>query len=355
MALPTTTYDTATVLNPSSALTNFTLMVDLSRMSAAWWAAVDTTQGRRGRAAKDDGTELACDWIDFDSVAETGWLRVKWSGTLASSGTQVLRVYPPNTANSVQISSSTYGKDNAYKASAEGYWPMMADADDRTVNGRDFILTAGVVPGGGSTNAGPSASFDGVGYGQNNDNPFENAAERTLMIWGKPVTGFATGDGLFNIGLPYGSGGQRWTFTTSGGTPAAVRIEVGGGGYTSSKTTPLDEWNFFGVSLSDGGDLSGHKIYKNDEAPETATGTTTINTLITNNLYIGLSYLTTKGWVGDLQHAMLYSEELPEAWIDHEYAQTSGQAAFWGTWANTAGASATTTSRSRDRSRTRAR
>jgi len=66
-----------------------------------------------------------------------------------------------------------------------------------------------------------------------------------------------------------------------------------------------------------------------------------------------LSYLTTKGWVGDLQHAMLYSEELPEAWIDHEYAQTSGQAAFWGTWANTAGASATTTSRSRDRSRTR--
>ena len=307
-------------------------------MSSAWWSAAENTNARRGRAAKDDGTELACDWIDYThgSPVGSGWLRVKWSGTLATTGTQILRVYPPNTANSVQLSNAAFGSNNAYKSTTEGYWPMMLNADDRTVNGRDFTLTAGVVPGGGSTvNGAPSTSFDGVGYGQNNDNPLVGAAARTLMIWGKPVTGYLSGDGLFNIGTPSGANGERWTFTTLGaGSPTTIRIEIGGGGFTSAKTLPLDEWNFFGATLTDGGDLSDHKIYKNDEAPETATGANTINTLGTNNLYIGLGFQTVKGWVGDLQHAMLYSEELPEAWIDHEYAQTDSQAAFFGTWVN---------------------
>lgn len=120
MALPATTYDTATLVNPSSSLTDFALVVDLSRMSAAWWAAVDTTDGTKGRAAKDSGpTELACDWLDFDSVNETGWLRVKWSGTLASSGTQTLRVYPPQAANASVSASDTYGSNNAYNANYE--------------------------------------------------------------------------------------------------------------------------------------------------------------------------------------------------------------------------------------------
>lgn len=86
--IPASNYATATITNPSSSLTDFSLMVDLSRMPANWWSAVNTSDGTKGRAAKNDGTELATDWINFNNIAHTGWLRVKWAGTLANSGSQ---------------------------------------------------------------------------------------------------------------------------------------------------------------------------------------------------------------------------------------------------------------------------
>src|SRR6056297_96504 len=93
-------YATATVTNPSSALTDFTLIIDLSTLPQDWWDAVTSSDGTKGRASKGDGTtELACDWIDFDDTAETGLLRVLWSGTLASTGTQEVRIYPPLSGN----------------------------------------------------------------------------------------------------------------------------------------------------------------------------------------------------------------------------------------------------------------
>ena len=100
MALPATGYGTATISNPDGALTDFTLMIDLSRMHASWWAAVDTADGTKGRAAKSDDTELATDWIDFNDSLETGWLRVKYTGTLSASGTQTIKIFPPVAANS---------------------------------------------------------------------------------------------------------------------------------------------------------------------------------------------------------------------------------------------------------------
>jgi hypothetical protein len=108
----------ATISNPASAQTDFSLLVDLSTMPAEWWASVDTADGTKGRAAKDDGaTELATDWIDFDSGAETGLVRVKWTGTLASSGVQKVRIYSPRASRSSYGATDTYGSDNAYDAS----------------------------------------------------------------------------------------------------------------------------------------------------------------------------------------------------------------------------------------------
>ena len=64
MAIPSSGYGIATISNPDSALTDFTLMIDLSRMSASWWADAEDTDATRGRASKNDGTtELATDWI----------------------------------------------------------------------------------------------------------------------------------------------------------------------------------------------------------------------------------------------------------------------------------------------------
>src|SRR6056297_3267170 len=128
----------ATVTNPGSAQTDFTLIVDLADMPANWWSAVTSSDGTRGRVYKGDGsTRLAADWIDFDDTAETGLLRVLWSGTLASTGTQQLWIEPPVSGNDAVAADNTYGSDNAYDDDWEGYYPFF-DLNDRTSNGRDL-------------------------------------------------------------------------------------------------------------------------------------------------------------------------------------------------------------------------
>src|SRR5690606_5987295 len=124
MALPDTGYALLEVSNPSSALTDFSLLVDLSLLPQGWWDAVDTSDPTKGRAAKDAGeVELPCDWIAFDADTQTGWLRVLWTGTLASTGEQLLRVYPPVEANASVAAGETYGQYAAYDEDWAAYWP----------------------------------------------------------------------------------------------------------------------------------------------------------------------------------------------------------------------------------------
>jgi len=359
MELPTTTYDTATVLNPSSALTNFTLMVDLSRMTAAWWAAVDTTQGRRGRAAKDDGTELACDWIDFDSVAETGWLRVKWSGTLASSGTQVLRVYPPNTANSPVGSGDALGSDNAYDADWRWYTPghdLVNRIDSSESMVRDASSTSSF-----STDAKTSGSlyYDAVGssslayaeYAHGSD--LNTGADVTLMGWTKFTSKVASGNSY-----PYRLAESR------GSTNNAIYPRVDSSGdrwrcQIRQLGTPNLISNLFTTTALSGFDGAwSHIAIRNDATGQAAAFNATDEDSSGgfDPLYAGLDTLTLldniagEQWVSEYQ---FHNAKRTDAWLTHEYDQTNDQAAFFGTWVNTAGASVTTTSRSRDRSRTR--
>ena len=149
MAPPSTPYDRLTPLLPSANLTDFTLLIDLStRMSAAWWASAENTNARRGRAFKDDGvTELPCDWIAYDHAAQTGWLRVKYTGTLATSGTQQIRIYPPKVVNSVQLSNDPDGgKDFAYDSDWREYLPLVADFSNRIPGGLEYIADADATP-----------------------------------------------------------------------------------------------------------------------------------------------------------------------------------------------------------------
>ena len=335
MALPTTTYDTATVLNPSSALTDFTLMVDLQRMTSDWWAAVDTTKARRGRAFKDDGvTELACDWIDFDSVARTGWLRVKWSGTLATSGTQILRVYPPNTANSVQISSSTYGSDNAYDADWLVYIPD-ARSVDRTANGNDG--TAGVDVSSAVGKVGEATSFPGIsGTGNVIVGDIYDPPDVSVSLWVKP-------DALYS--------GNRYLFSKN-------HLEM----YMSNQSSFWTATTFTGITHTL--DTWQHRVGTFDDATRTRNvyhngtnegSTSSLAALIPNNddLRIGSDENGGKEYLGLINEFQVHQTARPSAWVSHEYDQTNDQSAFWGTWNFSGEASATTTSRSRDRSRTR--
>ena len=361
MDLPSTTYDTATVLNPSSALTNFTLMVDLSRMSAAWWSAAENTNARRGRAAKDDGTELACDWIEYDHTGQTGWLRVKWSGTLATSGTQVLRVYPPVAANSVQLSNAAFGSKNAYNSTWIWYTPghngvnRIDSSQESTANIQLSYTTAegktsGSIYSGAITSPGQGLNSYNFGIEPITDFPVSilgwfkssNAAARSGVQhpWGFSNEDNESGD-YTSVGTIDGEGGGFRFITENEGVLTSV--QSGAGVFNTG------EWNHL-ATVATSSNLTGYDLGR-----DTSFSTSHSNPYATTDPPDQINFppknITAYGWIGEVQ---LHSAELSAGWLAHEHDQTDSQAAFFGTWANTPAPTPSTyqtRSRTRDRSR----
>src|SRR5690606_12553620 len=84
----------------------------------------------------------------------------KWTGTLASTGEQLLRVYPPQEANASVAAGDTYGQYAAYDSAWVGYWPD-GGGNDRT--GGEYHLTAyGSVSVGAATGkVGAATAYNG--------------------------------------------------------------------------------------------------------------------------------------------------------------------------------------------------
>jgi hypothetical protein len=329
MALPSSTYDTATLVNPGSSLTDFTLIVDLSRMSAAWWAAVDTSDGTKGRAAKDSGpTELACDWIDFDDSAETGLLRVKWSGTLASSGTQTLRIYPPQAANASVTANATYGSDNAYDSDWAAYWPLH-DANDRTANGYDLTAQGGVTAGGSAGKLGAATDFDG-------------SNDRLEYTSGTPVPGYSctymcwfNGDalaGLLMLSDDTATVGSIYRRLVCSTFPQAQERDGStlGEARTFAITVTTGTWY-----MHTGQFISDVSRYSWTNKTRSSQNTTDADSTGRDRFSIGGAIWGGGYFNGKIQHAQIHSESRSDDWIEYEYDQVNDQATFWGTWTNT--------------------
>ena len=328
MALPSSTYDTATLVNPSSSLTDFTLIVDLSRMSAAWWSAVDTSDGTKGRAAKDSGpTELACDWIDFDSVNETGLLRVKWSGTLASSGTQTLRIYPPQAANASVAANATYGSDNAYDSDWAAYWPLH-DANDRTANNIDLTAQGSITVGGATGKLGAATEFDGSNdrLDYTSGNPIDGHPAMLSAWFNQDTTngrGLIYTDGTALNGTPYRrllSGtfpqAQEWNGTTSAlGRTLLVSCTTG-------------TWY-----MASGQFVSASERYGWTNKTK-GSNTTTVDSTGCDRVAVGGAIWGGSFFDGIMQHVQMHTASRPDDWIEYEYDQVNDQATFWGTWTN---------------------
>jgi hypothetical protein len=334
MALPSTGYDTATVTNPGSALTDFTLMVDLSKASASWWAVVDTADGTKGRAAKSDGTELATDWIAFDNSAKTGWLRVKWTGTLAASGSQVLRIYPPNTANSSNAANATYGSDNAYDVSWKGYWPLH-DQYDRTSNSNDLTAAGGVSIGGSSSGPfGASTDFDGTDdYAYNSSGPtIANSGTRpvTIILWcqwhetdtGGSAFSIGNGDAMNRCQAHLGyAGSAYWDYPGQNTTDRAT--------YNAVKNT--GDWVHFALT---GDTTAGLEIFEGSVSKATDAS---VSAPSADKVGVWIGAWPTGGSGGNYHDGAIAGFQVHGAvrsadWIAEEYAQTNANATFWGTW-----------------------
>jgi hypothetical protein len=340
MVLPSTGYATAVADAPSSDLGDFSLMVDLSDMPSEWWSAVDTSDGTKGRAAKDsDGTELAVDWIDFDDTAETGWARINWSGTLGSADSaaaRTARIYPPVSGNSSYAAGATYGQHNAYDGDWVGYWtldedPSSASVLDRTHNNNtlstDGSLHAATVAG----KVGNALDFDGK-------DPLTgtNLVAQLGMSWAFWVNydGVA-GNGPVMTGR---TGVDNDTFHArywgDGDRRVAFEADIGGSEYNAGFLAPLDlggSWHHLVGSIDSLGNGQGYL----DGLPQTVQD------------YFSDSW-------ADLQiggrrdgNALLLDEvhfhhsERSGAWWSQEYDQTNDNAAFWnigaGTWTWVAG------------------
>lgn len=311
----------ATVSNPSAALTDFTLIVDLADMPASWWTAVDTTDGTRGRVYKGDGTtRLACDWIDFDDTAETGLLRVLWSGSLASSGTQQLWIEPPVSGNAAVAADNTYGSDNAYDANWEGYWPFDADFADRTVNGSNASTGSGnpaIVAGGKRgqcLDATPGGHLDATISTLTN-------SQITIIGWGKPSansTSFVGTDASTEVVLGVSSGKLRFvlnSFTTND------RVS----GSTSLNTTGV--WQHL-VGRYDGSTID---VFLNGTEDGTATPTGSWGSIGAINIG-SFNGSTSDDWEEQLDDVQIHSTGRSDPWIVQEYDQTNDNSTFWGTW-----------------------
>lgn len=353
MALPSSGYDIATISNPTSALTDFSLIVDLSNMTASWWAAVDTTDGTRGRASKADGvTELACDWIDFDSTAETGILRVLYSGTLASSGTQQIRIYPPMAANPSYSATDTYGQYNAYGSNWAGYWPD-AGITDRTGNQNNGTAQGGVVAGGATGILGSGTDFDGIddyiSIPDDDSLSLNTTNGNTWMAWFQPPATITDNRALFAKYFRTSPFDGEWYLSTNatneiGGSDSGSMLMLLDDGalnrYRGETNTALSgaqqnhiAWTWDGTLSSasgmfaslDGSGVSISELESNFDATANRSAITTIGAGL-----IGTTFSSyTDGIISEVQfHSVNRSAE----WITQEYSQTYDNATFWGTW-----------------------
>ena len=331
MALPAgTDYDLATVTNPGSALTDFTLIVDLSNCTSDFKSGWNTDSNGYGRAAiHASGTELPCDWIDLDYSAGTGLVRVKWSGTLAASGTQQLRLYPPNTSNSQYSARDTYGSDNAYDSSTWGYWPMH-DANDRTSNGYDLTGSGGISFGGVSGLIGDCTNFDdGSSQYVESQTNFDFSSDWSYSC----LVNFDTGSGdQALLANPDENDPLFWRDEYASGDRLGLYIVGGTTGYDST-ALGTGTWYHAGVGAG-----STSPIYSDGSSG--GSGDDIVDLTTASYPRIGAWSGGSPGRLldGKLQHIMLSTTQRSADWFAEESSQLKDNSTFWGSWAWQGGA-----------------
>lgn len=351
--LPSSGYDLATVTNPSATLTNFTLLIDLSTMSASWWSAAEDTAATRGRAAKDSGpTELAVDWIDYNHGAQTGWARVLWSSNLTTGDTQKVRIYPPLSTNSSYSASDTYGSDNAYDSSWYIYWTMDESPDgspaavDRTANGLDGTNAGGM--NSGDAIAGKIANavdFDGstndwiwintIASGNPSDFPM------TFMAWMRPES-LTNAECRISFGNSAETNELIGIRTSSSGTAELYNYTYSGGSDGNANyngllgTTSLDLvnwWHVAGVFET----RTNRRVYTNGSDEQSDTDDDAFPSAMDRFGVGAFVDSTPSSEPGQLDEVQVHLAARSAAWIAEEYAQSNNQGTFWSTWTWQAG------------------
>ena len=213
LATPGTIYNSNTPANALSADAQCEYKVDLSTMSAGWWAAVNA-DASDVRVTLADGTLLPFDIIAFDQGAETGLLVFKHT---AATTSVEYRVWAGHPTFAGLPATDPFGKDNAYRTDCLAFWPN-GRGTDRTAFAR--VLSHNTVP---SQSAGPigalSSDYATNKYGIATLTPAKNLPLTVLGVTNKdPGANVCT-----LVGTVRTSGG---TLSGSLNTLAAAIIDV---------------------------------------------------------------------------------------------------------------------------------
>jgi hypothetical protein len=322
-------YDEQSVANPGSALTDFTLIIDISDLSASWKGAVQSDGGDI-RCTKGDDTELPLDVIDWDygGGSPTGFIRVKWSGSLSDSGTQNVRVYAGHGSAVMYDANETYGSDNAYDDDWVGYWPN-GGGTDRTSGGHDAdpVSAGNPTVGGESGQIGKATAYDG----ENDYCVVTNHADLVLTegsifawisytsndAWQGVLDRFDSDDGGYSL--------SQWS-TTSSPVMWARYQNTGnifsyggtmGGGYQHLVGT------FSGTNT---------EVWIDNSSEDADSGSITISDPAID-AWVGRGRIGSSAyWEDELNEVQLHSSVRSDDWIAEEYSQTNDNATFWGSW-----------------------
>lgn len=301
--------------------------------------AADTSQANGGdiRFSSDAAgtTQLAADLINWEHDTTTGaddaeiLVSVKVSSLTAASGGTFYIWFGTSGTDTQPARTDTYGRDNAYDSSWEGFYPT-AYTTDRTVNDLNGTANGGMTDGGatGPLGSTPATDFDG-----NDDyilftTGVPTVEPVTVILWAEPDdatnwrTAWHLGDTDVNdqhdLDFRGNTGGDPIQASTYDASSSATSSS--GSGYTANT------WHqAAGVFSSD----TSRTAYLDGTAgteDTTSRSPTSIDRMIIGTTYWSGSYI--QDFDGALALVEVHSAARSAAWINAAYENISAPATF---------------------------
>lgn len=326
-------WDTVTLPNPTSAVTDFPYAIQLGSMSATWWANV-ASDGRDIRVTKGDGTtELPFVVRNFAAGSPgSGVLHFEYTGTKASSGTEQVYIFAGCSAATMPAVGDANGQYAAVSA-MRGFWPD-GGGNDLTSNANNFTMTGSPTVAGGTGPIAGSKSTDYNGTSQHGlaTASIGSAAPLTLLASGNPDA-VATSMELLQIG-PGPSTNTYIACNLNSTVPRLISSVSGSAVTATSGSASAGSWNHFGAVEASS---TSRTMYDDGTAGTPNTTSSPVTSL--TNLYVAARGGSTARFDGKLSFLAYFDSALSAAFIAHWAAMlaTSTQSGFYtyGSWTDT--------------------
>jgi hypothetical protein len=314
----------------SNTIVDYVIVIDLSNCSAQFKSEWNTNGNGYGRAYKNDGTELACDWINLNYSAGTGIVKIRWSGIFSSVIQNTLKLYPPVSTRPQYSTSSTYGKNSVYADYIASY-PLITGPEERTGKGYDLSVSGAVLQSGGGYFFDGSDDYIREGVSRISAESFQDDFT-VLSKFNMSSLGGGTYGRLFEKaeGTSVVNGFNTYFIDYSG---RKMGFKVNGGDTIFTEEISLSTTYYVASSYNVTTGMTSN--YINGAVSGTPASTNIPGITTTNPLTIGnRSDGTDRGFHGYIYGIDFINGILSENWINEYYLQNTDNATYWGspTW-----------------------